>query len=563
MAHYNESRRGSTRGGSTRRGTSGRRGRGQARNRNRATNENDDRQRYHTANNNNDYRQRRGSSRGRRGRGGRGSSRRRPDRTDNHGETSDDLRAAIADMGKTIKSLTDRLETLQRNRDDKAANHQPTSARQPPSANSNNEDFPAVCKSIYRMVQLQHHITNWQQVPKMINERLTSLAADIRPPLADDGLRASIASLVDQFGTGLRALVTDHLHKTLADTESTAALLRRDDIERAKEIATKYLRGRLGRLDDSKRKLNVDRAAEMIGAGRPATPPTRPAPSADREDTTSWQTATKTSRKRTAPDTTPPPLVTTRNRFDALTDDDIADEADDEENDVEMQQQQPMTSSSPTGQQPAVKKHRPATKDTIHTGAGVEIFRGPKDEWTLHIDDDTDVIVIGDSNLRPVTRVPPKWQVFALPGARLTHVVDAMQRTAIDASRHFTIVVQAGINHRLDDPSRMQVDLVALYQELKRQTYVDAVYFAGLSTPNGLPREEAENVNAFNTMALVTFGNEHYVEPLAKQHVRISMGDTYGIHHTTETANLIMESICNVVNATHLNDSGSTLPADN
>jgi hypothetical protein len=474
----------------------------------------------------------------------------------------------IADMGKTIALLTSRLETIQQGQLNKTADRQPppkdkNSATAEPPARSNNEDFAAVCKAMYRMVQLQHHIDNWQQLPKTINERLTTLAADVRPPKADDAFRTAVNSLADQFGTKLRTLVAEHLHKTLTETEIAAGSLKPIDVDRAKDIAAKYLRGRLGRLDSTKRQRMMDQAAAMIGINRPAG--RAPSPP-DRDAASPWQQAgTKRSRKRTAPEETPPPLVTTRNRYDALAinednDDDIADQAEDDDDDATVMDNL-STTASPPQPPPVVKKHRPSTVTNVYTGAGVDIFKGPKDDWNLQVDDDTQVVVVGDSNLRPVTRIPPKWQIFSLAGARLTHVGNAIRRCNRDPSKPITVVIQAGINHRLEDATRMQIDLAELQHDLADNDAVNGHYITGLSTPVGLSRDETANINAFNTIALVLFGNEHYIEPIAASRVHVGITDRFGIHHTTETANLVVEAMYDTVNRS-LNESIAAHAAD-
>lgn len=512
----------------------------------------------------NDNRGRGGSYRGGRGNSRRGHSTGRPAYSNRIGDNPEDLRGIMADMAKTIASLTDRLEAIQQGQSKKNDDRQqPPKEKNPETARSNNEDFPAVCKAMYRIVQIQHHIGNWQQLPKRINERLTSLATDVRPPKTDDDFRAAVNSLTDQFGTKLRTLVTEHLQKVLAETETAAGTLRPVDVERAKDIAAKYLRGRLGRLDDAKRRRMMDEAAAMIGINRPGCRPTSPPP--HREVAPPWQQVTnKASRKRTAPDDTPP-AVATRNRYDVLTSNDDRDEdaagPEDDDDDATIMDHQSII-ASPSQPTPAVKKHRPSTATDVFTGAGVDIFTGPKDEWNLLVDDDTEVAVVGDSNLRPVTRIPPKWQVFSLAGARLTHVGGAIRRLKRDPSKPITVVIQAGINHRLDDATRMQIDLDELRRDIASNNAVQDFYIAGLSTPVGLPKDEASNVNAFNSLAVALYGEEKYIEQIDARQVRISMNDRYGIHHTTETANEVVESMYNVVNC-RLNESFAAHAAHN
>ena len=46
-----------------------------------------------------------------------------------------------------------------------------------------NDDFAACVKDIYRIVQLKHHETNWEELPKSLAQRLKRFAGEINPPM--------------------------------------------------------------------------------------------------------------------------------------------------------------------------------------------------------------------------------------------------------------------------------------------------------------------------------------------------------------------------------------------
>ena len=46
-----------------------------------------------------------------------------------------------------------------------------------------NDDFAACVKDIYRIVQLKHHETNWEELPKSLVQRLERFAGDISLPM--------------------------------------------------------------------------------------------------------------------------------------------------------------------------------------------------------------------------------------------------------------------------------------------------------------------------------------------------------------------------------------------
>ena len=53
---------------------------------------------------------------------------------------------------------------------------------------SENPEFQTMWKSLYKVIQIQHHLDNWSDLPKSIRRDLTHLGKDIRPPDPVDGL---------------------------------------------------------------------------------------------------------------------------------------------------------------------------------------------------------------------------------------------------------------------------------------------------------------------------------------------------------------------------------------
>jgi hypothetical protein len=75
--------------------------------------------------------------------------------------------------------------------------------------------------------------------------------------------------------------------------------------------------------------------------------------------------------------------------------------------------------------------------------------------WLRKIKKTTKVVLIGDSNLRNVTNIPPDWEVHGFPGAKMSHITgllrqyeDEHQAAGEIGSCFRTLVLSIGINDR-------------------------------------------------------------------------------------------------------------------
>lgn len=285
----------------------------------------------------------------------------------------------LQQANNTVSNLTSRLDKLE-NRGPDNKSGKPNRAAEisagpfPTYYNnrSSNPCFADVCKSIYRIVQLQHHMDNWKTLPKSIQDRMDKLVRDVNPPMTNDTFKILLGEATEQYKEKMIQLVQQHLQSNFIQKVADAGRLSRVDIERATDVASKYLQTRLGRrLDANKRLSLLKTAADAVGQvyqpppPLPAMlqvqdPPSSP-PLANMED--EWHLVasprTSTSCKRKAEDnisSTP-----TSNRFQML-----QEEEEDEEEDHE-----PQLNSEPTAPPPvqhSAKKVRKATRFFIsHT----------------------------------------------------------------------------------------------------------------------------------------------------------------------------------------------------
>jgi hypothetical protein len=483
-------------------------------------------------------RQRDGNSRS----GGYYSRNSRSARTNNDNRTEngqEDLLAIIRDMGNTIAALEERLDCI---------NNRISADATAPAirTTSNNDDFPEICKCIYRWVQISHHQFNWKQLPKSIDERLKRLADDINPPMADEEFRSSVTAETLQFGDKLQQLVIRHLDKKLVETEVKAGSLNPTDVTRAREVATKYINTRLGRrLQPSRRMDLIDRAVDMIGINRRPTSPGNRNPeeiiidSSPRDQQQQQRdSVTMSTRKRTA--MTTPEALSVHNRFDAPSN--VHHTAPNSPSATGVGDTR-TTASQPV---PPPKKMKLSMQHML-TESGVDVYLGAKHTWKIDPAVDTECIVIGDSNLRNITRIPPHWEVHSLSGARITHVTRVIDLLQAHRFQQLDVVIQAGINHREIINYVTEEEIKDLVEAMQASDAINRIFFAGVSIPTTLDHEEIRNLRGFNKLTSETVHSKNYIAPLDDKDVHINSNDRSGIHYTPETADRILSNIYRAV----------------
>ena len=164
-----------------------------------------------------------------------------------------------------------------------------------------------------------------------------------------------------------------------------------------------------------------------------------------------------------------------------------------------------------------------------------------KDGYSVVPAADTEVLVVGDSNLRRFSSIPEGWEVHCLPGGKLQHINNALQELSLRCPDNLSLVyVQAGINHRNDTPAMLQVHVEQLQFLNEQAPFHIAVI--GVPSPPSLTPKQRGNIDALNAMMSTAFQHK-FVPPLADEDVRILQNDTYKIHHNQHSCNKIMTSI--------------------
>lgn len=497
----------------------------------------------------------------------------------------DDIGKMLQQLTTTVTGLSNRVESLEKGRRPDKVSGRPTTAATtsagppPPTTQtmSHNQDFADVCKCLYRWVQLQHHEENWKTLPKSLNERIQKLVADINPPMVDDDFRKRLAAATKDYTGKMVQLVQEHIKKHRIDKEIHAGVLSRQDIDRATEVASKYLSTRLGkRLDANKRTALLKEAADFVGRMR-RPPPSRPtvppqasvvAPAVTSQASspplvhmdTEWHLVGHKRKAGGSPvstSSTPP----TSNRFQALaaTND---DDDEDEDEEVELQQSRPtvyprvLHSTKKSRPTPTARRTSPArspsptaSTSTASTSSPpacsrVRQYRGDKDQWSIQPAEETKFLVIGDSNLRHAADFPAEWEVHFMSGAHFRHVTQAVKSIPQEPQGKYTVFVQAGINHRDRYDTTVEKDIRDLVLALSMNTGIRRSLHVGVSTSLSLCSDFRNNVRKINDYFKHCLQEENCIQPLQPNDVDITRTDTtWGIHHTPATTEKIFGPI--------------------
>ena len=471
---------------------------------------------------------------------------------------------------------------------------------------STNPDFPEVCKSVYRQVQLRHHLDNWTSLPKSLQDRLKKLVQDINPPMSNEDFRRQLTAATDDYIDKIVDVVKRHMKQCLIQKEADAGGLSRVDIDRATDVATKYLTTRLGRrLDATKRTALVKNAADTIGRHF-QPPPSLPAniqasspplPSMDDQ----WhvvgspRTVPFTPGKRKAQSS---PIVTpTSNRFQIL-DGDVEDHDDDDDDDdsdpsslhppvqhsTTKPRQEPTSKSRSVHPsqpvQPSAKKaktfvpvqHSPKQVQTArssrsllqdatskpasqpppksslasgHPHSGVQIYSDGGDDydWRIHPHRDTHTVVVGDFNLRHITGIPDGWEIHCRPDANLYQTLQALHGLPKDPPGHYHVIIQSGINHRNDSSDSISCWVHRLVGALQRNPAVTEFRQLAVSTSHSMRSKHVTAMKFLNERFIHEITEENCLPPLLPEDVVTESDDPDGVCYTAETTAKIFTAI--------------------
>lgn len=195
----------------------------------------------------------------------------------------------------------------------------PTTSTSP--TRSNNPDFGDMWKSLFRAVQLQHHLKNWEKTPTSIGKKFKELGESITPPSPSTETSNIINNIMLNAGEQTRQCITAHIEKCILNNRAHLAEINPTDKNKAKQIAEKHLKRRLGsKLTEAFLKKTLDTEMRYLTRENPVNGPLPQIINTDihNPNTREWITVSKKNKKRQQPETSPlsPSSLATQRELD-------------------------------------------------------------------------------------------------------------------------------------------------------------------------------------------------------------------------------------------------------
>jgi hypothetical protein len=164
-----------------------------------------------------------------------------------------------------------------------------------------------------------------------------------------------------------------------------------------------------------------------------------------------------------------------------------------------------------------------------------------KADWQLSCVSHPRVLVVGDSNLRAATSVPPDFEVHSLSGALLHHALHAITRLPLPLPP--TIILQAGINNRHLSVKSLQTTFAAVNKTLDFIRVGESkLFFLPVPVPPSIPTGHASNITALNSQMTELLGPAYVLPTLPPSSIQFSADDVYGIHLTPASIDAQLDS---------------------
>lgn len=183
--------------------------------------------------------------------------------------------------------------------------------------------------------------------------------------------------------------------------------------------------------------------------------------------------------------------------------------------------------------------------------------RADKSLWTLEMCSDAEVLILSDSNLKSVEKLPRRWELHSYAGARAHHVVSILREAKLGRSVR-VMVIHIGITHKDDDGlAREELDeMIAALEKLGVRAMCMGVSLS--ERMDAITKDRIGHLNAFLRGRLKT----DFIFPLRSDAVHIDPRDKYGIHYTPSTAARIIDCIMSRLLVKHLITPGQDAQYD-
>jgi hypothetical protein len=406
---------------------------------------------------------------------------------------------------------------------------------------TDNRDFSSIVKSGYRHCQIRHHEAIWDELPRKIGRLFHEAFQTITPPYPDNELRRDFEQLETELQNSIRTTVQTHLKRARERNARELSHLNPDNKEKALEITYRQLSKNLGRKmsHEEKAKYLAEASNMITDNDARINQPMQEKPTQIGEEETSTQSRQEETAMQNKPE-------------EARTQEDIEITTNME---VETTTRKRTRSSPQTTARPIVerlnleesplqgadrcKKNRLGEPNNNgETRNAIVHQREIKTLWEIKPMENTDTIIIGDSNLTMASQIPENVEVHAFPGMLFQHATAVLNKLP-KRNNKIKVILAVGINHRDWSWEDLEPEMEGLHRTL---TDVNAdIYLAGVPLHNKLNTEQRGILTRLNNR-MKEWQTGNFISPILAEDVEVSPTDRYRIHHTQETTNKVMQS---------------------
>lgn len=168
----------------------------------------------------------------------------------------------------------------------------------------------------------------------------------------------------------------------------------------------------------------------------------------------------------------------------------------------------------------------------IHSGKN-------KNNWTINPHENTNILIVADSNLKLSTVYKPGCEIHSFSGGNLNNITQVLKRLPTN-NKIKQVITVVGLNNRSDNTDKIKTEIDNLKDALQR---FNDYYFTGISFGPYLEPKQVETLSMLNSYAELVFGDLHFIKNIPHSLINLVPGDQWGIHHDSETANLVLEEI--------------------
>jgi len=461
-----------------------------------------------------------------------------------------------------------------------------------------NHNLSALVHNINLMIRTAHAAENWEDtLPKSIDLQLRHAFDTINPPGRSSSFRSGMNQLCQHTADQIREKVMEHLQLQSDAASAAIRTLDNRDLDQASHIVRRQL------ADSRIRPSHIDAATDMIRQIMSKSTSARPAATDDTAAGTATADADSDpdliilADQSSPMDVRPAPPTTTSRKRRAAPDSDRADAPRrrlyDSSSTVPVSvpipvpvplsptvliQHHPPTPNSTTRTAPAVATEIaaatttpapttpapaptvvPVTTPATPTSGGKKKVEPPQpdhlrfcrpggnnpntriDNLEVHHDwvNNTDTVLILDSNGRAWQQIPDNWQTICIPGAGLQHVPAIIKRLGPFPNHIRSVVVGLGTNNRQDDRSIISNHLVAARDAIANLPAAQSYFLGVLTFDRGTVQQG--NMSSFINRTARDVWSDRFIQVPGDMEIEYISEDS--VHYTPATAHRYVEVI--------------------